>query len=134
MSNKINAEDFKEKNIKFINLYNDNVSQRDIGTELKISLTTVKDKVGKGISLGVIKKRAPVNKSIKESKLAKEILKEQDEKRLIQQQVKEQSRTELIIDSIKEVLEILALNNQIIILTTSKGHTLVKFRGENATA
>jgi len=36
--------------------------------------------------------------------------------------------------SIKEVLEILALNNQIIILTTSKGHTLVKFRGENATA
>jgi len=104
MPNKINAEDFKEKNIKFINLYNDNVSQRDIGTELKISLTTVKDKVGKGISLGVIKKRAPVNKSIKESKLAKEILKEQDEKRLIQQQVKEQSRTELIIDSIKEVI------------------------------
>jgi len=102
MPNKINAEDFKEKNTKFINLYNDNMSQRDIGIELERSRTTIKEKIKKGIILGVIKKREPVNNT---KKLSKEILKEQDEKRSIQQQVMVQSRTELIIDSVKEAIE-----------------------------
>lgn len=32
--------------------------------------------------------------------------------------------------TIKEVLEILALNNQVIILTTEKGTSLIQFRGD----
>lgn len=101
MSNKINAEDFKKKYVEFINLYNDGVSQRDIGIQLKIARSTVKERIKKGKYLEVLKDREPAN-IIK--KLPKEILKDQDEKRLLQQQVKEQSRTELIIDSIKEAI------------------------------
>ena len=102
MAKKITIEEFKERNVALIDLYNNGFGKRLISEKLNLSESTVKRKIKKGKSFGILS--STVVHQVQPKKSPKEKLKDLDEKRLVQQEIKEKSRTELIIDSVKEAI------------------------------